>query len=455
MEETRKNDNKKINRRESAALVNAITAGVVSRVGLRHIAVGRQGEISALLQDLETVEAGGGSFRLIGGQFGSGKSFLLQMMRGHALERQFVTLDGDLSPERRLTGSKKEGLATYRELISSCATQTRPDGAALESVLQKWISATQIAVAKAENLSPTDDALVGAVSLKIQENLMELTEMPYGFAFTVVLDAYWRGMKTGDDLLKQDALRWLRGEFATKTEAKKVLPVDSIIDDQNWYEFTKLFARFVVLAGYKGLLVFIDEGVNLYKINHKQARESNYEKILTMFNDTMQGKAQYFGLFFSGTPQFITDERRGLYNYEALRSRLVSHAYQSEELVDFTSPVILLKPLKKEELYLLLERLSQLHSAHFQWDCPLKTEELTLFLSEALTQVGAEGHLTPRQFSRNFLGLLSMMQQNPEKDFAFFMGEDVVKKGMENLIETDTEAFDAEKVEDEFTEFKI
>lgn len=447
--------NIKINRRESAALVNGITAGVVSRVGLRHIAVGRQGEISALLSDLETVESGGGCFRLIGGQFGSGKSFLLQMMRGYALERQFVTFDGDLSPERRLTGSKKEGLATYRELISSCATQTRPDGGALESVLQKWISAVQIEVAKRENLSPSDEALVGAVSLKIQENLMELTEMPYGYSFSLVLDAYWRGMKGGDDVLKSDALRWLRGEFSTKTEVKKVLPVGEIIDDQNWYEFTKLFARFVVMAGFKGLLVFIDEGVNLYKINHKQARESNYEKILTMFNDTMQGKAQYFGMFFSGTPQFITDERRGLYNYEALRSRLTGHAFQREDLVDFSGPVIFLNPLKKEELYLLLERLSGLHSVHFQWECPLGREELSLFLAEAWSKVGAEGHLTPRQFSRNFMGLLSMMYQNPEKDFGFFMGEESVKKGMESLVEEDLDGVLGENIEDEFTEFKI
>lgn len=445
MEET------KINRRESAALVNALTAGVVARVGLRHIAVGRQGEIQALLQDLATIESGGASFRLIAGQYGSGKSFLLQMIRSHALERDFVTLDGDLSPERRLVGSKKEGLATYRELVQNCATKSRPDGGALESILQKWISTAQISVAKSENLSPSDPSLVNLVSQKIHEDMMELTEMAYGFAFTAVLDGYWRGLKEGNDQLKQDSLRWLRGEFGTKTEAKKLLSVDSIIDDQNWYEFTKLFACFVVKAGYKGLLTFIDEGVNLYKITHKQARESNYEKILTMFNDTMQGKAKYFGIFFSGTNQFVTDPQRGLYNYEALRSRLVEHDFHREGLVDYTSPVIKLNTLKHEELYLLLERLSTLHSIHFNWDCPLGSEELTTFLSQCVNKMGADQFLTPRQFSRNFMGLLSMMQQNPEKDYNYFMG---LEETFHNLKENDPEQLNP-KEKDEFTEFSL
>lgn len=446
-----KENEKKISRRESAALVNAITGGVVSRVGLRHIAVGRHGEINALLGDLSTVEAGGGSFRVIAGQYGSGKSFLLQMIRNYAMERNFVTFDGDLSPERRLLGAKKEGLATYRELVQNCATQTRPDGGALESILQKWISVTQIKVAKVHQLAPNDPNLVPAVSREIQVDMMELSEMSYGFAFTSVLDAYWRGMKTGDDLLKQESLRWLRGEFSTKTEAKKVLGVDSIIDDQNWYEFTKLFARFVVKAGYLGLLMFIDEGVNLYKINHRISRESNYEKVLTMFNDTMQGKAKHFGIFFSGTMQFLTDERRGLYSYEALRSRLVTHAYQKEGLVDYTSPVIQLHTLKNEELYLLLERLSQLHSTHFNWESPLKQEELTAFLQASLEQVGAESRLTPREFSRNFMGLLSMLQQNPDKNFDFFVENKEIYLKSE---EKDPEWLNEGEV-DEFAEFEL
>lgn len=406
-----------INRRESAALINSLTAGVVPRVGLRHIAVGRQPEVNAFLQDLSTIEDGGAAFRFVCGQYGSGKSFLLQMIRNNAMERAFVVMDSDLSPERRLTGTKGQGLATYRELMQHLSTRTRPEGGALESILQKWIASMQSSVAKESNLKPGDPALIDAVSERIADVLSELSEMAYGFAFASVIDAYWRGMKSGDDTLKQSALRWLRGEYANKTEAKRDLPVDSIIDDPNWYEFLKLFALFVYKAGYKGLLVFLDEGVNLYKITNKQARESNYEKVLTIFNDTMQGKARYIGVFMSGTPQFIYDERRGLFSYEALRSRLADNRFSAQGFVDYTSPVIKLNQLSSEEIYLLLERLCELHGAHYSYECTLGKKELTMFLNTVLSRLGADQLLTPREVTRDFLGLLNILHQNPNATF--------------------------------------
>lgn len=412
-----------INRRESAALINSLTAGVVPRVGLRHIAVGRQPEVNAFLQDLSTIEDGGAAFRFVCGQYGSGKSFLLQMIRNNAMERSFVVMDADLSPERRLTGTKEQGLATYRELMQHLSTRTRPEGGALESILQKWIASMQSAVAKESNLRPGDPTLIDAVSERIADVLSELSEMAYGFAFANVIDAYWRGMKTGDDALKQAALRWLRGEYANKTEAKRELPVDSIIDDPNWYEFLKLFALFVYKAGYKGLLVFLDEGVNLYKITNKQARESNYEKVLTIFNDTMQGKARDIGVFMSGTPQFIYDERRGLFSYEALRSRLADNRFSAQGFVDYTSPVIKLNQLSSEEIYLLLERLCELHGAHYSYECMLGKKELTMFLNTVLSRLGADQLLTPREVTRDFLGLLNILHQNPNVTFDALVAE--------------------------------
>lgn len=406
-----------INRREAAALINSLTAGVVPRVGLRHIAVGRQAEVNAFLQDLATVEDGGAAFRFVCGQYGSGKSFLLQMIRNNAMERSFVVVDADLSPERRLTGTKGQGLGTYRELMQHLSTRARPEGGALEAVLQKWIALQQSAVVKEEGLKPGAPELVDAVSRRISDVLSELSEMAYGFAFANVLDAYWKGMKTGDDSLKQAALRWLRGEYANKTEARKELPVDCIIDDQSWYEFLKLFARFVYKAGYKGLLVFLDEAVNLYKITHKQARDSNYEKLLTIFNDTMQGKARHIGVFMSGTPQFIYDERRGLFSYEALRSRLADNRFSSQGFRDYTSPVIKLNQLSSEEIYLLLERLCGLHGAYYDYECNLGKRELTAFMNTALSRLGADQLLTPREVTRDFLGLLNILYQNPEADF--------------------------------------
>ena len=440
-----------INRRESAALINSLTAGVVPRIGLRHIAVGRQGEVNAFLQDLATIEDGGAAFRFVCGQYGSGKSFLLQTIRNNAMERSFVVMDADLSPERRLTGTNGQGLSTYRELIQHLSTRTRPEGSALESILQKWIASLQSTTAREENLQANDPRLVEAVSEKIADILSELSEMAYGFAFANVIDAYWKGMKNGDDALKISAIRWLRGEYANKTEAKRELPVDSIIDDQNWYEFLKLFALFVKKAGYKGLLVFIDEGVNLYKINHKQARDSNYEKVLTIFNDTMQGKAEYIGVFMSGTPQFIYDERRGLFSYEALRSRLADNRFAVQGFVDFTSPVIKLNQLSSEEIYLLLERLCELHSAHYTYENSLGQNELTAFLNTVLGRLGADQLLTPREVTRDFLGLLNILHQNPNTTFDALINEQGFSV---KSAEKDPEQID-EETNNLFTEFDI
>lgn len=440
-----------INRRESAALINSLTAGVVPRIGLRHIAVGRQGEVNAFLQDLSTIEDGGAAFRFVCGQYGSGKSFLLQTIRNNAMERSFVVMDADLSPERRLTGTNGQGLSTYRELIQHLSTRTRPEGSALESILQKWIATMQATTAKEEGLQANDPQLVVAVSERIADILSELSEMAYGFAFANVIDAYWKGMKNGDDALKMSALRWLRGEFANKTEAKRELPVDSIIDDQNWYEFLKLFALFVKKAGYKGLLVFIDEGVNLYKINHKQARDSNYEKVLTVFNDTMQGKAEYIGVFMSGTPQFIYDERRGLFSYEALRSRLADNRFALQGFVDFTSPVIKLNQLSSEEIYLLLERLCELHSSHYSYENTLGKDELTTFLNTVLGRLGADQLLTPREVTRDFLGLLNILHQNPGTTFDTLINEQGFKV---QSAEKDPEQID-EETDNLFAEFDI
>ena len=270
--------------------------------------------------------------------------------------------------------------------------------------------------------------------------------MSYGFAFGAVIDSYWRGMKTGNDLLKQSALRWLRGEFATKTEAKQCLPVDCIIDDQSWYEFLKLFALFVKKADYIGLLVFMDEGVNLYKISHKQARDSNYEKILTIFNDTMQGKAQYIGVFLSGTPQFIYDERRGLFNYEALRSRLADNRFGAQGFVDYSSPVIKLNQLTPEEIFLLMERLCELHEAHYSYQCALSTEDLTAFLNTVVSRLGADQLLTPREITRDFLGLLNILHQNPDVTFDALVKEQgfAVKSAEKNPEQAEEEDLFAE-----------
>lgn len=407
----------RINRKESAALINSLSAGVVPRIGLRHIAVGREKEVSSFLHDLETIQDDGAACRFISGKYGSGKTFLLQLIRNNALDRGFVVMDADLSPERRLTGTKQQGLATYRELLQNLSTRARPDGSGLESVLQKWISTLQREAASENGLTASSPEIVPLVSEKIAESLKPMSEMAYGFAFAEVLEAYWHGIKEDNDELKQYALKWLRGEYTTKTEAKKDLPVDRIIDDQNWYDFLKLFARFVRMAGYQGLVVFLDECVNLYKIPHGVSRKSNYEKILTIFNDTRQGKASGIGFFFSGTPDFITDERRGLYSYEALKSRLMDNRFATDKLVDYNAPVLNIPMLTNEEMYLLLERLTEVHEANFNYDAGMTMEKLTQFLQQEMSRIGADTRMTPREMTRDFLGLLNILQQNPDQSF--------------------------------------
>lgn len=408
----------KIPRRVTTALLNSLSAGVVPRIGLEYVAVGRGEEIKALLLDLEDIAAGGASFRLVVGRYGSGKSFLLQLLRNHAMDRGFVVADADLSPERRLTGSNRQGVATYRELMKNLATKTRPDGGALAAILERWISSIQAQVAQETGLAVQEQSFVTAVEQRIMTVVDNMEGLVHGFDFATVLASYWRGHRLGQDELKDAALRWLRGEFATKTDARAALGVRVIVDDDSWYDYVKLLARFVTDIGYRGLIVLMDELVNLYKISHSLSRQANYEKLLTMFNDTMQGKAEHLGIVIGGTPQFVEDARRGLYSYEALRSRLAESRFLQDGLRDTTGPILRLQALSHEELFVLLTRLLEVHTAHFDYAHQLTAADLQAFLQEALNRLGAEDLLTPRELIRDFVTVLNLLRQHPELSFA-------------------------------------
>ncbi|KAA9004181.1 biotin carboxylase [Paenibacillus spiritus] len=412
----------KIPKRVLTALVHSLTAGVVPRIGLEHIAVGRRPEIEAMLRDLDNIKDGGAAFRLITGRYGSGKSFLLQTIRNYAMDRGFAVADADLSPERRLVGTKGQGLATYRELIGHLSIRTRPDGGALESILQKWISGIQQRTMAEQALSPDHPDFAPAVEREIYETASHLRGLVHGFDFAKVLAAYWNGHKSADDGLKGDALRWLRGEFATKTDARRALGVGVIIDDDNWYDYMKLWAEFCAGIGYGGLLLFIDEGVNLYKITNTVSRQSNYEKLLTMFNDTMQGKAEHLGIFVGGTPQFVEDSRRGLFSYEALRSRLVGGRY-SAGAGNYAGPILALHMLSHEEILVLLRRLTDIHAQHFGYSPDLTEAQLVHFMEAAVGRLGADELLTPREVIRDFLDLLHTLHEHPERSFEQLVGE--------------------------------
>ncbi|MFB5760672.1 ATP-binding protein [Paenibacillus medicaginis] len=413
----------KIPKRLTTALVNSLTAGVVPRVGLEHIAVGRKPEVEAILRDMDSIAEGGAAFRLITGRYGSGKSFLLQTIRNYAMDRDFVVADADLSPERRLVGTKGQGLATYRELMSNLSTRTRPDGGALEAVLQRWFSTIQQAVMQEQGLRPDDPTLSTEVEQQIYKVTNEMHAMVHGFDFAKVMAAYWNGYRHGDDDVKQAALRWLRGEYATKTEARSELGVGVIIDDDSWYDYMKLWSEFMARIGYEGLLLFIDEGVNLYKITNSVSRQNNYEKLLTMFNDTMQGQAEYLGIFVGGTPQFVEDERRGLFSYDALRTRLIDGRYSAVGYRNYTGPILRLEMLSHEEILILLQKLTRIHALHFGYNAVLVDEQLIRFMEEATGRLGADELLTPREVIRDFMDLLHTLHQHPNASYDDLLAE--------------------------------
>ncbi|MNO79646.1 hypothetical protein D3C76_708230 [compost metagenome] len=311
--------------------------------------------------------------------------------------------------------------------MSHLSTRTRPDGGALEIILQKWIITLQQSVMQENEYGPDHPQLGDEVEKRIYAVASEMRGLVHGFDFAKVLASYWNAHKLADDELKQDSLRWLRGEFATRTEARKALGVGVIIDDDNWYDYMKLWAEFTAAIGYKGLLLFIDEGVNLYKITNSISRQSNYEKLLTMFNDTMQGKAESLGIFIGGTPQFVEDGRRGLFSYEALRSRLVAGRYGVAGLNNFTGPIIALEMLSHEEILVLLQKLRDIHALHYGYEAQLSQEQLVHFMEEAVGRLGADELLTPREVVRDFMDLLHTLHQHPEISFEKLVGERNIK----------------------------
>lgn len=431
----------KIPKRILGSLLTSLSAGVVPRSGASYVAIGRNSEVSALAQDLERTAAGGAAMRFIVGRYGSGKSFLIQLTRSAAMDRGFVCADADLSPERRLCGSDEAGLATYRELVRNLSCKASPDGGALPVILSKWMSAISSECA-AEGLTVGSPELDEAVGRRIYAVCRELEGSVGGFDFAFILSEYYKAYRVGNDERCSVCIRWLRGEYANRTESRNALGVRtlSVINDDNWYDHLKLLASFLHIAGYSGLAVFIDEGVNLYKIVNRVSREQNYEKLLAMYNDALQGRAEHLMLVIGGTPQFLEDTRRGLFSYDALKSRL-SDSSADTGLVNLMSPVLRLKRLSDSELYALVLRLTLLHSKYYGYEPKLTDAETEIFLRGELSRAGADAMITPREIIRDFLGLLDLIYQNPEQSF-----EDILKKtGRAHFISGDDEVSPAKE----------
>jgi len=430
----------KVPKRIAQTVLNSLKGGVVPRIGLPYITVGRKNEIEALLRDVEIIAEGGASFRFIVGRYGSGKSFLLQTIRNYVMERGFIVADADLSPERRLQGTRGQGLATYRELIGNLSTKTKPEGGALTLVLDRWISAVQNEAMQETGLSAEDPALAAATERKIYAVTSSVSELVHGFEFGRLLSAYYRAYVNGDDDLKGRVLRWFRGEYALRSEAREALGVQVIITDDDWYDYLKLFAVFFRLAGYQGMIIMVDELVNLYKIPNSVTRQYNYEKLLTMYNDTLQGKARYLGILMGATPQALEDKRRGIYSYEALRSRLAEGRFSRPGARDLLAPVIRLDPLSAEEMLVLCEKLSDMHDGLYGYDRRLETEDLAAFIQTEYGRIGADQNITPREVIRDFIELLDLLYQHPDQTISGLLASDDFSFAKSEAVSDRTEA---------------
>ena len=436
----------KIPRRIAQTLMNSLKGGVVPRVGLPYVTVGRKAEIDALLHDVDIIADGGASFRFIVGKYGSGKSFLLQTIRNYVMAKNFVVVDADLSPERRLQGTRGQGLATYKELIRNMSTKTKPEGGALSLILDRWISGVQQEAMASSGLGITEAQLAPLVEKQISAVIGSLNEMVHGFDFARLLTLYYRAHVSGDDETKAKVLKWFRGEYATKTDARQELGVNIVITDDDWYEYLKIFACFLKQANYAGMLILIDELVNIYKIPNAITRQYNYEKILTMNNDTMQGKAQHLGIILCGTPQCMEDPRRGVYSYEALRSRLAEGRFSGEHK-DLLSPVIRLQPLTLEEMLILVEKLADIHSGLYEYPQIVTQQDMVDFIEIEFGRIGADSHITPREVIRDFIEVLDIVYQNPDVKVRELLGSENFTYAQNAVQEASTD--------EQFAEFEL
>jgi len=428
-----------IRAKDRDAVIQSLRAGVVPRAGQHLVQVGRAREVETLVSDIDRLADGGSSFRLVIGEYGAGKTFFLNLVRAIAMERKLVVASADLNPDRRLHASGGQARSLYAELMRNLSTRTKPEGGALPGVVEKFI-ATAKAEAKAKDV-PTEQV--------IRAKLEQLTELVNGYDFADVIAAYCRGFEEGNEQLKSDAIRWLRGEFTTRTDAKAALGVRAFVDDASVYDQLKLMGRFVRLAGFSGLLVCLDELVNLYKMANAQARNSNYEQILRMLNDSLQGSAVGLGFVLGGTPEFLMDTRRGVYSYQALQSRLAQNAFATNGLVDFSGPVVRLSSLTAEDFYVLLTKIRHVYAGGDPAKYLLPDEAVSQFMEHCANRIGDSFFRTPRTTITAFINLLAVLEQNPGTEWASLIGAVEVKAdhGGENDLSV--------QADDELASFKL
>ena len=411
--------------KEATSIINSLTGGVVPKIGVQHITVGRSEEIDAFVKALEDVKNGHSMVKFWIGDFGSGKSFMLHLLNTVALKQKFVVSNADFTPDNRLYSNDGKGLALYAAILDNVAIQTKPEGGALPTLMEKWIEQVVAKTAEENNIPLTEIRNAQYLDL-IQRNIMktinDLTDVG-GFDFGTVVMKYYEGYIKDDEQTRRNALKWLKGEYKTKTEAKQELGVREIITDTNYYDMLKNFCKLFVSMGYSGFMINLDEAINLYKISTGAMREKNYEKILSIYNDCFQGKVTNLFFNFAGTKETLENERRGFFSYNALKTRLESNKFETAEIRDFAQPVIRLMPLDHNEVFVLLKKLKAIFDFNYKTSIDFTDSDIQLFMEEMFNKPGATEFLTPREVIRDFLNILNILRQNPTLDKGKLFGE--------------------------------
>ncbi|KFF12097.1 biotin carboxylase [Chryseobacterium soli] len=411
--------------KEATSIINSLVGGVVPKIGVQHITVGRSEEIAAFISALEDVKNGHSMAKFWIGDFGSGKSFMLHLLNTVALKQKFVVANADFTPDNRLYSNDGKSVILYAAIMDNIAIQTKPEGGALQTLLEKWIEQVITKTAEENYISLAEirnEQYFGLIQNAIMKTINEITEVG-GFDFGYVIVKYYEGYIKNDELLRRNALKWLKGEYKTKTEARQDLGVREIVNDSNYYDMLKNFCKLFVSMGYSGFMINLDEAINLYKISTAAAREKNYEKILSIYNDCFQGKVSNLFINFAGTKEFLENERRGLFSYQALKSRLETNKFETLEVRDFAQPVITLAPMDHNEIFVLLKKLKLIFDFNYKTELNITDEEISAFMEEMFNKPGAYEFLTPREVIRDFLNILNIIRQNPEVDKRRLFGE--------------------------------
>ncbi|AYZ12072.1 biotin carboxylase [Chryseobacterium arthrosphaerae] len=411
--------------KEATSIINSLVSGVVPKIGVQHITVGRSEEVNAFINSLEDVKNGLSLVKFWIGDFGSGKSFMLHLLNTVALKQKFVVTNADFTPDNRLYANDGKSVILYSAIMDNIAIQTKPEGGALQTLLEKWIEQVISKTAEENHISLLEirnDQYLGLIQNSIMKTVNEITEVG-GFDFGSVIIKYYEGYITGDESLRRNALKWLKGEYTTKTEARQDLGIREIINDSNYYDMLKNFCKLFVSMGYSGFMINLDEAINLYKISVSASREKNYEKILSIYNDCFQGKVSHLFINFAGTKEFLENERRGLFSYQALKSRLEGNKFETSDFRDFAQPVIRLMPMNHNEIFVLLKKLKLIFDFNYKTELNITDEEISAFMEEMFNKPGAAEFLTPREVIRDFLNILNIIRQNPDVDKGRLFGD--------------------------------